>query len=70
MRQASIQRYDLIPELEALTGQQIPFNRQGILMLCSEGENLADWEKLVEIRRSQGWQKFGMPLKSSPVARS
>ena len=56
-RQASIQRYEtLIPELEALTGQKIPFNRQGILMLCSEGENLADWEKLVEIRRSQGWQ--------------
>lgn len=57
MRQASIQRYEtLIPELEALTGHQIPFNRQGILMLCSEGENLADWEKLLEIRRSQGWQ--------------
>jgi len=22
-------------------------------MLCSEGENLADWEKLAEIRRSR-----------------
>jgi glycine/D-amino acid oxidase-like deaminating enzyme len=34
MRQTSIQRYEtLIPELEALTGRQIPFNRQGILLL-------------------------------------
>ena len=57
MRQASIQRYEtLIPELEALTGRKIPFNRQGILMLCSEGEDLADWEKLIEIRASRGWQ--------------
>ena len=56
MRQASIHRYEtLIPELEALTGRKIPFNRQGILMLCSEGE-LTDWEKLIEIRASQGWQ--------------
>lgn len=57
MRQTSIQRYEtLIPELEALTGRQIPFNRQGILMLCFQGEDLADWEKLVAIRKSQGWQ--------------
>ena len=64
MRQASIQRYEtLIPELEALTGRHIPFNRQGILMLLvprqehkNAREDLADWEKLVEIRRSQGWQ--------------
>jgi glycine/D-amino acid oxidase-like deaminating enzyme len=57
MRQASIQRYEtLIPELEALTGRQIPFNRQGILMLCFKRKDLADWQTLVEIRRSQGWQ--------------
>lgn len=56
MREASIQRYEtLIPELEALTQLKIPFNRQGIIMLCFEGE-LGDWQKLVEIRRSQGWQ--------------
>lgn len=63
MRQASIQRYEtLIPELEALTGRQIPFNRQGILMLLASSlehentkEDLANWEKLVEIRQSQGW---------------
>ncbi|MEH1911584.1 NAD(P)/FAD-dependent oxidoreductase [Nostoc sp.] len=56
MRHTSIQRYEtLIPELEALTGRKIPFNRQGILSLCLEDENLQAWEKLVEIRHSQGW---------------
>ncbi len=57
MRQTSIQRYEsLIPELEELTNRKIPFNRQGILSLCLEGENLTEWEKLAEIRHSQGYQ--------------
>ncbi|NEO61563.1 MAG: FAD-binding oxidoreductase, partial [Moorea sp. SIO4G2] len=57
LRQASIQRYQtLIPELEALTGYQIPVNRNGILKLCLPGEDLASWEKLVQTRLSQGWQ--------------
>ncbi|AFZ27563.1 glycine/D-amino acid oxidase, deaminating [Cylindrospermum stagnale PCC 7417] len=68
MRQTSIQRYEtLIPELEALTGRQIPFNRQGILMLLPENSDpslplesgvggISPWEKLREIRQSQGWQ--------------
>jgi glycine/D-amino acid oxidase-like deaminating enzyme len=57
MRQNSIQRYEtLIPELEALTGLTIPFNRQGILHLCLAEDNLADWENLAAIRHSQGWQ--------------
>jgi glycine/D-amino acid oxidase-like deaminating enzyme len=62
MRQASLQRYEtLIPELEALTGRQIPFNRQGILQLLlprlqpGNAGDLADWEQLVKIRHSQGW---------------
>lgn len=56
LRQASMQRYEtLIPELEALTGRKIPFNRKGILMLTFAGEDLASWEQLVETRRSQGW---------------
>jgi glycine/D-amino acid oxidase-like deaminating enzyme len=68
MRATSIQRYEtLIPELEALTGRKIPFNRQGILSLLSEhldplnpalkGEQgrISAWEKLIEIRQSQGW---------------
>ncbi|URD49900.1 FAD-binding oxidoreductase [Chroococcidiopsis sp. CCNUC1] len=54
LRQASIQRYEtLIPELEALTGHHIPFNRQGILMLCVAAE-LGSWEKLVATRASHG----------------
>ncbi|WP_341526885.1 FAD-dependent oxidoreductase [Nostoc sp. UHCC 0302] len=68
MRATSIQRYEtLIPELEALTGRQLPFNRQGILSLLSEhldppnpplkgGQGgISAWEKLIEIRQSQGW---------------
>ncbi|BAY24810.1 FAD dependent oxidoreductase [Calothrix sp. NIES-2100] len=57
MRQTSIQRYEtLIPELEAIAKRKIPFNRQGILSLCLAGEDLADREKLLEIRQSQGWE--------------
>jgi glycine/D-amino acid oxidase-like deaminating enzyme len=57
MRLASIQRYNtLVPELQALTGREIPFNQQGILRLCFENEDLAVWQKLAETRRSQGWQ--------------
>lgn len=56
LRQASLQRYEtLIPELEQLVGYRIPFNRQGIVRLCFEGENLQRWEQLREIRRCQGW---------------
>jgi len=57
LRQTCIQRYEtLIPELEALTGCTIPFNQQGILLLCSPEEDLTRWKQLVEIRQSQGWQ--------------
>ncbi|MFB2895429.1 NAD(P)/FAD-dependent oxidoreductase [Aerosakkonemataceae cyanobacterium BLCC-F50] len=56
LRQSSMQRYEtLIPELEKSIGRKIPFNRQGILLLCLEGENLASWEELAEVRRSQGF---------------
>ncbi|NET61358.1 MAG: FAD-binding oxidoreductase, partial [Symploca sp. SIO2E6] len=57
LRQTTMQRYEtLIPELAAITGRHIPFNRTGILMLCLAGEDLASWEKLVTTRQSQGWQ--------------
>ncbi|MEG4530351.1 FAD-dependent oxidoreductase [Microcoleus sp. D2_18a_D3] len=57
LTETSLQRYEtLIPELEAVTGRKIPFNKQGILMLCSEGEDLSKWENLIATRRSQGWQ--------------
>ncbi|WP_017652809.1 NAD(P)/FAD-dependent oxidoreductase [Fortiea contorta] len=56
-RETSIQRYEtLIPELEAITKQKIPYNRQGILSLCSEEENFAKWQSLQSIRHSQGWE--------------
>lgn len=57
LRQTSMQRYaTLIPELEALTGYQIPCNRQGILMLLLAGEDLTSWQRVAETRHSQGWQ--------------
>ncbi|MGQ4648627.1 FAD-dependent oxidoreductase [Lyngbya aestuarii] len=57
LRQASMQRYEsLIPELEAITNRQIPFNRQGILMLHFAQDELTSWEDLVQTRQSQGWQ--------------
>lgn len=57
MRQTSIQRYEaLIPELEAIAQQSIPYNRQGILMLCFDSETLPRWQQLAETRHAQGWQ--------------
>jgi glycine oxidase len=56
MRLFSIQYYErIIPELEALTGIEVPFNRHGILMLQFD-QDLSVWEKLVEVRRVQGWR--------------
>ncbi|MBE9145887.1 NAD(P)/FAD-dependent oxidoreductase [Planktothrix mougeotii] len=57
LRQYSMQRYEtLIPELEAITGQKIPFNRQGILLLCYAEEELEKWHNLINLRRSQGFE--------------
>jgi glycine/D-amino acid oxidase-like deaminating enzyme len=57
MRQTSIQRYEtLVPELEAIAQQSIPYNQQGILMLCSDSETLPRWQQLAETRHAQGWQ--------------
>jgi glycine/D-amino acid oxidase-like deaminating enzyme len=56
-RLASIQLYDeWIPRLEAMTGKTIPYNRQGILRLCFEEEDMEFWRSLVTIRQTQGWQ--------------
>jgi len=56
LRQSSMQRYEtLIPELEKSLGREIPFNRQGILLLCLANENLASWQELAEVRQSQGF---------------
>ena len=57
LRETSLQRYEtLIPELEAMTGRKIPFNKQGILMLLSQGEDLSKWGKLQATRSAQGWE--------------
>ncbi|MCU0544533.1 MAG: FAD-binding oxidoreductase [Oscillatoriaceae cyanobacterium Prado104] len=57
LRERSLRDYEtLIPELESITGRKIPFNKQGILMLFSEGEDLSKWENLAAVRKSQGWQ--------------
>lgn len=57
MRLASLQRYEtLVPELEDFLGWEIPFNRQGILRLCFDSEELNRWQKVAEIRSSQGFQ--------------
>jgi len=57
MRLRGIERYNTwIPNLEAVTGQPIWLNRQGILRLCFEGESLERWHQLAEIRRAQGWR--------------
>lgn len=55
-RSLSIQRYHrLIPELETLTGEEIPWNKQGIVRLRFVGEDIQKWEKLTQIRQQQGW---------------
>ncbi|NJO71169.1 MAG: FAD-binding oxidoreductase, partial [Oscillatoriales cyanobacterium RM1_1_9] len=57
LRARSMKRYEtLVPEVEALTGERIPYNRQGILNLCFAGENLGVWENLAQIRQAQGWE--------------
>ncbi|MEA5510286.1 FAD-dependent oxidoreductase [Crocosphaera sp. UHCC 0190] len=56
LRQTSLQRYEtLIPELESLTGNPIPVNRQGILMLRFQDDSREGWESLVKLRESQGY---------------
>ncbi len=57
LRQTSMNRYDsLITELESLTNIPIPYNRQGIVMLCYTEPELEKWQKLLKIRASQGQQ--------------
>lgn len=57
MRLASLRRYEtLVPELENLTGDKIPFNRHGILQLCFDSAELIRWQKIAEVRSSQGFE--------------
>lgn len=57
LRQASMKRYEtLIPELEAIAGTAIPWNRQGIVKLVFDPQEQNAWAELIETRRQQGWQ--------------
>ncbi len=56
LRQRSLERYhSLIPELEAITGEKIPYNSQGIVMLRFDGEDISRWQRLAQIRQQQGF---------------
>ncbi|MBD0335230.1 MAG: FAD-binding oxidoreductase [Cyanobacteria bacterium Co-bin13] len=56
LRETSLRRYEtLIPELEDTLGRSLPFNRQGILNLCFDPEELPRWESLQQIRQTQGY---------------
>jgi glycine oxidase len=57
LRENSLKRYEtLIPELESLTGINIPHNRQGILKLLFTETDLEKSLQLVEKRALQGWK--------------
>jgi glycine oxidase len=56
-RDYSIRHYhQLIPELERLTGLQIPHNRQGILKLLAPTDDLSKWVQLATTRAQQQWR--------------
>ena len=57
LRETSLKRYQtLLPELEALTGINIPVNHQGIVKLLFKGDRLDKWQQLQQTRHNQGWQ--------------
>ncbi|TAF50155.1 MAG: FAD-binding oxidoreductase [Oscillatoriales cyanobacterium] len=55
LRRDSLVRYEtLIPELSAITGRSIPYNRHGILKLCTSPKpTLETWQTLADERRQQ-----------------
>ncbi len=56
MRLESIRQYDLwVPQLEAITGQPIPYNRDGLVQLCFSDADLPGWQSLIQLRQRQGW---------------
>lgn len=56
LRLESLQLYEtLIPELEAITALSLPYNRQGILRLCFDGDELNRWHKTQQARAQQGF---------------
>ncbi|MEB3313210.1 MAG: FAD-dependent oxidoreductase [Cyanobacteriota bacterium] len=56
LRRQSLERYQtLLPELEALTGQTIQRNTDGLLSLCLDPDSLVRWQSLQGIRQGQGY---------------
>lgn len=56
IRQMTISRYDsLIAELEEQLNRPIPFNRQGILLVTTPTDEMANWQKFVEHRQENGF---------------
>ncbi|MGY6530107.1 MAG: NAD(P)/FAD-dependent oxidoreductase [Cyanobacterium sp.] len=56
LRENSLIRYKtLLPELEQLTGLEIPHNHHGIVKLLLAGDDLEKWHKLAEKRAEQGY---------------
>lgn len=57
LRQTSLERYPtLISELVAINQEEIPCNRQGILMLRYDDDDREKWEKLAIKRSEQGYR--------------
>ncbi len=63
LRQASLKRWQtLIPELEKLLGQPLPYNPHGILELCFDSGAWGKWQSLTTKRQEQGFPlKFWSP---------
>lgn len=56
LRQASLKRWDtLIPELETITGQTLPYNRNGIIELCFDSQAWGKWQRIQLDRVNQGF---------------
>jgi len=57
LRQTSLLRYEtLVPELEAITGQKIPYNRHGLVLLATAAHQIEQWRTLAVAREAQGWE--------------
>lgn len=57
IRRATLERYQtLLPELEAATGRELRWNRQGIVKLRFDPADEANWENLVQVRQQQGYR--------------
>ena len=53
----SLQRYeDMIPQLEASTDISIPYNREGIVQLCFDPQDLIYWQRTRTMRERQGFR--------------